>query len=437
MDPYLIMLHQLFLLTLLFLEVQGASVKVHYIRHGQSTWNTLTKGREAVTCSRAAGGKGCYDAKLTDKGWKDAIKNQAVFEGESADDYVFFSSPLRRAFATLVSATKKMNFPETKTKITIRPELRETGSMDTFSKVLQEPPIDYLIKLGDLYREDLDPGREKLKTLLETYPTADNLKDLTEQSDPYKWDVNGQPIQGDAGINVATRFDVIVSVENGFNGRWFRNTLAKTFPTGNTDEQVRTWAVHMTDAFKTMAAAALEGRTDNPRKILIGGHSQIVFALTRMTRLTEGHTQWPVELSTKALKIANGAILTFTIDSESGLITSAPTLNDVIVPNKPRPSQPVCFEHLKANCNKLENGSPISPPICIYEASNGPTDCAASSAKQSIETFVAESSNFHSSSPFLVLFVGITCFGFGFLMKQNFSKEDAYVPLLDDQSSNI
>lgn len=333
-------------------------VTVLYIRHGQSYWNANEK--LCYLSGKLSKYRGCKDAKLTDKGWIDAIKAQNYFKDADPNEYVFYSSPLRRAFGTLVSATAKMNWAQWDTKnpddknepipLVIRPELREVGGTDTLPKTLNTWDMNG-------YKKSEEAAQEELINHLARYPYLDkSIKELWEKKtiteleansklnlqilNPFKWNEQGTIVQD--GFQITDRFALNAktvlkdwkSKSLQYKKKWF-NPFDKEF-------DVENWQSKIEKAFKAMATKAVEGRDGQvPRTVLIGGHSQVVYGLGIIGSQSEDLSGWNI---LKNHKIANGAILKFEINME-GEIISDPTF-----PSRcPYTREPVCFEHKDDN----------------------------------------------------------------------------------------
>lgn len=316
------------------------TVTVLYIRHGQSYWN-----KHEFYCFTS---RNCKDAKLTSKGWVDAIKAQNYFKDANPNDYVFYSSPLRRAFATLVSATAKMNWAQWDTEniekkkdpipLVIRPELREVGGSDTLPKTLYD--WDAKTKTEETAQRDLIKHLAEYPTLNKTIEELwkgktikelkasikDNSKLNLQILNPLKWNEQGTVAQD--GFQITERFALnaeTVQADWESKSLQYKNSLTKSLDWEN-------WQDNIKNAFKAMAQAADRDGQD-PRTVLIGGHSQVVYGLGWLFgRKLPG---WEI---LKNHKIANGAILKFQINME-GEIISNPTFSSRC------PSKPVCFEH--------------------------------------------------------------------------------------------
>lgn len=407
------MLQKLFLLTFLCTTALCKRVKVEYIRHGQSEWN-YRQGWCFVF------NRGCQDAKLTKKGWVDAVKVQDAYDGKDPNKYIFLASPLRRAFMTLVTATKGMNWGQMQgpMDIQIRPEFREVGTRDACSKVLAEPGC----KASQDPATPNDPGREKLRTLLTTYSSLQKTKDDFDGKDPTTFTATGQS-SGD-GIPVADRFNLIID-DQVFHKEWYKDTLQSK----NRWSKIEPWARRIVQLFQTVASEAAE----QDKTILIGGHSQIVFALSQMTKkgtdfAAEG-VSWPWQMDSSSGKLANGAVLRFEVDSDTGKIVTTPKIDFEI---RPSGAPSVCFEEKHNNCH-IE-------AVCQRAVCTGKLNHASSKSSESFVSQTSGPNTFISPvSPFLVAFVGIFCFGFGYLVKKNHPKGDDYIAFLefDEQASKI
>lgn len=299
---------------------KGVAKTFYYIRHGHSWYNEFAEkgaeykkasGRLFPDCNLHVGttkiGRLCdldskpkpdqgtvWDSPLHKKGVEDALALKSVISEElSAADAknLYVSSPLKRAFGTLVtgistlpgaiSASKPGASLESKPIIHVHTGFQEKGDYtDGYSDILQPKNIEGYL------------------------PTIDDN------------------FEGKANKEMGTYVDSIESgLSKTYTGDWTTFISKKAYQTFWNDNTIRQWAggfssMRVKMAFKDVFDLAMKESKDN---VVIGAHSNIMkqfyatYAATHSTDTT-AKLRWGQLTKTK---MENGAVLKFTITMDS------------------------------------------------------------------------------------------------------------------------
>jgi len=399
------------LFTLLYVCI-AVNLEIYFVRHGQSRFNVYShpdgSGENSATQ---------WDATLTRKGVKDALDLRKVLAGLEGDitEYTLVSSPLRRAFATLVfgvSNMKGFNGLTDPMMVHVVPEVKEHCT----KAALFHPPDCSLKHMGTLTINAMLEGEIKnQKKMLMNY--------VADPKYPNNWN-KARYAQGALKIakmweesfnawDSPTTFDTKFSI----NMNWMRPTGGKSWTKRLVDRGPTMWYKYVKKLYKHLATL---GKT----KVIIAAHGGV------MKKGFAEHFKWPGMTDGKSL--ANGAVVRFTVDSETGeLVNEAPpafittdrclekcTLNEALKENNPG-KNPTCSAPKETDDKKCK--------YMIKSTELPPWPTASVEVKSSL----AESFNFKGFVFFGIL-LAVTVYGGIHLARGKlFSKEDKYEVLLE------
>lgn len=244
---------------------------------------------------------------------------------------------------------------------------------------------------------------------------TDKKKNFQSDQDP-SLNTGSYTAGGEAKIRPEEHFTLDASA---FGLDWVSKTLVRPWVMGDpSTDTVTTWGEHLKKAFKTLASKAVREDKEN-KIILIGGHSQLVFYMAQIA-------SWKEILQSKKGKIANGAILRFKVDADTGAIVEENPLLDF--PDRPnRKTDATCFE------NKEKNTKDVYCSICTS------APCSTGEQKTNDMEFVSaqQAPTVSTIFPLCAVVFGLICTAIVFLFKQNHTKGDEYVAFLNEEVDEI